>query len=415
MNTFELARIFFALALLLISAHSFGYLFSHFKLPKVVGEIVGGLVLGPTILGFFLPSIYNGIFNAFPTEAQLISFLYWMGLTILMFVSGFEVQKSISRSDSKIILAILLGSTIIPFAAGWLAPSFYDFSKYLGPANNMLALQIIIAIAVAVTSIPVISKIFMDLKVMDSRFAKIVLATATIHDVLLWVALAVATGLIAHNEFSFSSIFLNIAITLAFFIIAILAVPKILKFINSFRTNLLVRSSVSGYILFICFIFAAVASLLDVNIVFGALLAGMAVGMVPDEKFIKAREHIKEIGLSFFIPVYFAIVGLKLDLIQYFDPIFFFGFLIFTTFFQLLGTIIACRFLRIDWRSSFNFGVAMSTRGGPGIVLATVAFDLGIINENFFSTLVLIAIVTSLLAGLWFRFTLERGYSLLRE
>jgi len=338
-----------------------------------------------------------------------------MGLTILMFVSGFEVQKSISRSDSKIILAILLGSTIIPFAAGWLAPSFYDFSKYLGPANNMLALQIIIAIAVAVTSIPVISKIFMDLKVMDSRFAKIVLATATIHDVLLWVALAVATGLIAHNEFSFSSIFLNIAITLAFFIIAILAVPKILKFINSFRTNLLVRSSVSGYILFICFIFAAVASLLDVNIVFGALLAGMAVGMVPDEKFIKAREHIKEIGLSFFIPVYFAIVGLKLDLIQYFDPIFFFGFLIFTTFFQLLGTIIACRFLRIDWRSSFNFGVAMSTRGGPGIVLATVAFDLGIINENFFSTLVLIAIVTSLLAGLWFRFTLERGYSLLRE
>jgi Kef-type K+ transport system membrane component KefB len=415
MSNMELTRFFFAIVLLLVSSHWFGYLFHKIKLPKVIGEIIGGLVLGPTLLGFFAPNAYNWIFNAFEAEGKLISIIYWIGLVLLMFVSGFEIQKSFSGGDKKTIFALLVGATAVPFLAGWLAPNFYDFSPLLGFAGNMLALKITIAIAVAVTSIPVISKIFIDLNIMDTKFAKIVLATATIQDVILWIALAIATGLVSAEAASTSNITSTVLITLVFFGVAILIMPKVIRFSNNLRVNLLIKSSVSAYALFICFFFAAIASILNVNIVFGAFLAGIIVGMMPTEKFGSVKIHIKEISLAFFIPIYFAVVGLKLDLIHHFDLKFFLGFLLFTTVFEAAGTLIAAKLIRKDWLSSFNLAVAMNTRGGPGIVLATVAFDLGIINETFFVTLVMIAIVTSLLAGYWFKFLLTRGWDLLKE
>jgi len=409
----ELTRFFFAIALLLVLAHSLGYVFSKLKLPKVIGEIGGGLLLGPTVLGHFSPESYTWLFNAFEFEGKLISMVYWLGLVLLMFVSGFEIKMSFDRDDKKIITALLIGSTV-PFIAGWIAPHFFDFSPLLGEKQNVLALKIVVGIAVAVTSIPVISKIFLDLNIMDSRFARIVLTTATVHDIFLWIALAIATGLVSAASFSVAHIVSTVTVTFAFLGVSTIFMPKLLPRLNGNRYNLLKKSSGAGYILFICFFFSAVASLLNVNIIFGAFLAGVAIGVMPAAGFSKEKENIKEIALAFFTPLYFAVVGLKLDLIHQFDVKFFLFFLLFTTVFQTTGTLIAARLIKKDWLTSFNFAVAMNTRGGPGIVLATIAYDLGIINASFFVTLVMIAIFTSLLAGTWFRYLLSRGHELLR-
>jgi len=412
----ELTRIFFSIVVLLASAHGIGYFFQRIlRVPKVIGEIIGGLILGPTILGFFFPSVHQWIFQAFASEGQLLAIIYWIGLVLLMFISGFEIEKSITRGDKKIAGALFVGATAIPFLVGWFAPSFYDFSPYLGPNGNMLSLTIIIAIAVAVTSIPVISKIFIDIGIINTRFAKIVLTTATVQDVVLWAALAVATGLAGGAMLSVCTIVSKVFITLIFFAVTLLVMPRLFEFANMSRFNLLMKASPTGYVLFICFLFAAIASILSVNIIFGAFLAGIVVGLTSNEKVVRVKAHIKEIGLGFFIPIYFAIVGLKLDLIHHFDLWFFLGFLLFSMFFETISTIIAARAVSQDWLSSFNFGVAMNARGGPGIVLATVAFDLGLINETFFVTLILIAIVTSLAAGYWFRLVLSKGWNLLSD
>lgn len=409
----ELTRFLFAIAALLISAHTFGYVFNKLKLPKVIGEILGGLLLGPTVLGAIAPELYTWLFNAFELEGKLISIVYWLGLVLLMFVSGFEIQMSLGKDDKRTVVALLIGSTL-PFFAAWLVPLFYDFSPYLGTKQNMMALQIVVGVAVAVTSIPVISKIFIDLNIINTRFARIVLTTATIHDVLLWVALAIATGLVSAGSFSISKIISTVMITFTFLGVAMMFMPRLMLALTSLRYNLLIKSSRSGYVLSVCFLFAGVASLLNVNVIFGAFLAGVVIGFMPT-RFSKAKTHIREIGLAFFIPIYFAIVGLKLDLIHRLDIKFLLFFLFFTTLFETAGTLIASKLMKKDWLTSFNFAIAMNTRGGPGIVLATIAFDLGIINETFFVTLVLIAILTSLLAGAWFRYVLSKGYELLRS
>jgi Kef-type K+ transport system membrane component KefB len=167
--------------------------------------------------------------------------------------------------------------------------------------------------------------------------------------------------------------------------------------------------------MFVCFLFSAVASVLEVNIVFGALLAGMVIGVMPHDQFAKAKEHIKDLSLAFFIPIYFAIIGLRLDLIHHFDVLFSLRFLLFATTFAVLGTLIALRLAKEDWLSSFNIAVAMNAKGGPLIVLATVALELGIINQTFFVTLVLIALATSLLAGSWLRYVISKGWPLLNR
>jgi Kef-type K+ transport system membrane component KefB len=411
----ELTRLFFAIVLLLVSAHCCSYIFKLLKMPRVVGEILGGLILGPTILGFFAPDAYTWIFNAFEGEGKMISIIYWIGLILLMFISGFEIQRSFGKDDKITIFAVLIGATVIPFIAGWILPSFYDFTPFLGAKENMLALKIIIAIAIAVTSIPVISKIFIDLDVINTRFAKIILSIATIEDVFLWVALAIATGLVNGKEIDHWTIMITIMITIIFFGIMLIIMPRLVRFTNNVRLNFIIKSSVSGYVLFICFLFAAIASILNINIIFGAFLAGVVVGSMPSEKFKGVKDNIKEFSLAFFIPIYFAVVGLKLDLIYNFDLTFFLMFLLFAVIIKTAGTFIAAKVAGKDNLSSLNLAVAMNTRGGPGIVLATVAFDIGIINEIFFVTLVMVAIVTSLMAGYWFKWVLGKGLPLLKE
>src|SRR6266508_779439 len=275
LTNLELTRFLFAIVLLLASSHFFGYLFQRFKIPRVIGEIFGGLVLGPTFLGFLSPDIYTWVFNAFGAEGKLLSSIYWLGLVLLLFISELEIQNSYSKEDGKIILSVLIGGTIIPFIAGWIVPNFYDTSRLVGTENNVTALKIIIGIAVAVTSIPVISKIFIDLKIIHTRFAKIILTAATVEDVILWIALAVATSLVSSQVVALSEIFLTVLLTGAFFGISLLIVPKLLTVINSLRVNLLIKSSTAGYVLSICFFFAALAGFLNINVVFGALAAGI--------------------------------------------------------------------------------------------------------------------------------------------
>src|SRR5438094_4787927 len=181
------------MVLILFTAHSFGFLFYEAKLPRVIGEIFGGLVLGPTFLGYVAPDAENWVFGAFPSEGALISVISYIGLVLLMFISGFEIQRAFSKEDRKIATSFLVGATFVPFVIGMAVPFVYNFSPFSGPNGNLLSLAIIIGIGVSVTSIPVISKIFIDLKIMDTPFAKIALALATVEDVIQLGAMPIAT------------------------------------------------------------------------------------------------------------------------------------------------------------------------------------------------------------------------------
>ncbi len=380
----------------------------------MIGEIIGGLVLGPSVLGYLSPSSLTWLFEASDTEGKLISLASWLGLILLMFISGFEVQKSFTRSDRRIVTSVLVGATGVSFLAGLLIPLVVDFSPFRGPNGGTAALPIVVGIAVAVTSIPVISRIFIDLKMIDSHFAKVVLAIATVEDVILYAALAFATSLASSSVFMASDVGRTVLVTVGFFTLALILFPRIGTWIfNNNRARDLITSFPTRWALFVCFAMVAAASLLSVNVVFGAFLGGIAVGMMPKPVFEGARQHVRSISLALFTPFYFAVVGLQLDLIHEFNPLFFVGFLAFAVATKSLGTLVSGYVGTRNWRSSMNLAIALNARGGPGIVLASVAFSAGIIGEAFFVTLVLVAIVTSAFTGYTLRYLISRRTPLL--
>ena len=417
LSNLQLTRFFIALVLLLFSANVCSLLLDRIRFPRVIAEILAGLLLGPTVLGFLYPQGENWVFAAYPTEGQLLSLVSWFGLILLMFISGVEIHGTFSREDKRIATSFLLGATILPFLIGLALATtqVVNFSAYGGPNGNALSLSLIIGIGVAVTSIPVISKIFIDLKIMGSRYARIILAIATVEDSILYAGLAIATGIAGTSAPSTYTITNVIILTAIFLLGGLLVVPRLLRRVSTSRARGLMEASHSRFALFLLFLFVAAAALFNVNIVFGAFLAGIAIGTVPQDMFAKATASIRKIALALFTPAYFAIVGLQLDLIHQFDIVIFLSFLFLSSGLKIAGALGVGKIIRRSWRSSANLAIGLNARGGPGIVLATVAFSAGLISEPFFVSLVLIAIVTSLATGYWLRYVLSKGKPLLED
>lgn len=411
----EISHFLLVMAITLATAHLLGYIAERAYIPRVIGEVAAGLVLGPTLMGHFFPDVFSWMFMGFAYEDKLFGLIYHIGLLMLMFSSGLKFHRHFNKEDAKLTSILVIGATIPAFVIGWFVAGLFDFSAYLGAAANMTSFKIIVAISIAVTSIPVISKIFNDLGIMHTRFAKIVIAVAGIHDVLLWVAFGIATALASQGgKVSLGTTMGSIATTGAFIIGTFLFVSFLFKRLTIIKQNMLFRSSNLGYFLFVMFILAAVAGNLKVETIFGALLAGIIAKVtLPPTVSERLESGIANISFSWFIPLYFATVGLQLDLVRHFDPIFFLVYLLFATLTQTIAVYVTSRINHLDRLTSFNLGLAINDRGGPGIVLASVSYASGIINQEFFAVLVMLALITSWIPGTWLRIVVEKGWRLM--
>lgn len=411
----EISHFLMAMGCLLATAHLLGFLAERIFIPRVIGEVAAGLVLGPTLLGHFFPDAFQWLFLGFPTEDKLFGLLYQLGLLMLMFCSGLKFQTRFNKEDLKITTVLAIGATIPAFVVGWFAADLFNIAPYIGTANSPLAMKIVIAISIAITSIPVISKIFNDLGIMHTRFAKIVVACAGVHDILLWVALGFATAIASQTGvFTVGTAVKSVGTSLAFIFGTFILGYFLFKRLTIIKQNLLFRSSNLGYFLFIMFVIASIAGNLHVETIFGALLAGIVAKVaLPKAMSERLEQGVSDISFSWFIPIYFATVGLQLDLVRHFNPLFFLVYLLFATLTQTFAVYLTSRGLKQDHLTSFNLGVAINDRGGPGIVLSSVAYTAGIINQEFFAVLVMLALVTSWIPGTWLRVVVSKGWRLM--
>lgn len=402
MNDSELARFFLSLVLLLSAALGGGHLFERLKLPRVIGEIAGGIVLGPSVLGLISLDVHKWLFAGFPAQTALLSAFYWFGLVLLMFTAGFKMQAEREGGSGRIVSGLIVGALIIPFTFGYVAASLFDETR----VGDGFAFRLVMGIAVAVTSIPVISRIFLDLDLMKTPFAHNVIGAATIQDLVLWTLLAVATAVQHGDAADATGITRVIAITIAFVVASLLFAPALLRMIRRNVFGKFSEASLTGYAVLLCLVFVAAASLLHVNIVFAALLAGLVMTRFSSRQLVSVEQRIADIAIWFFVPIYFALVGLRLDLARQFDVPLTLLFIVASTATKVTSCTIAARASGTGWARAFDYGIAMNTRGGPGIVLASVALAAGIIDDRMFTALVLASIVTSLATGIWLRWRL---------
>ncbi|HKC28875.1 MAG TPA: cation:proton antiporter [Jatrophihabitans sp.] len=416
--TSDVARLLVALTVLLIAAHGVGALFARLRQPRVIGEIVGGLLLGPTALGAWSPHAQQWIFPKNGPTATVLGAIYQLGLLLLMYLSGIEVRSWIKRREARTGAFVLILGTTIPFLAGIAALGLINESRFFGPSGNARSFLLVFAIAMAVTSIPVISRIMFDLGILGTPFSRIVLGVAVVEDIILYVVLAVALGIAAKpgtalyglpgalglHPGSAGDLVYHAIATVAVLGLFLLVGRPLYRTAARSRFNMIRQWSPVAFQLVFMLAACVGCVFLGIQPFFGAFVAGIAAGAAtrePDPVEEGARVAVSQFAFAFFIPIYFAVVGLQLDLLHGFSVLFFLGYLAFACAVKALSVYAGARVGGQRRRSAVNLAVAMNARGGPGIVLASVAYGAGIINQSFYAVLVLLAIVTSLLAGSW--------------
>jgi Kef-type K+ transport system membrane component KefB len=402
---------------LLVTAQLLGYLFEKLHQPRVVGEILAGVLVGPSLLGHFFPRISALMFQQLSTRnpvagsGDLLGFVYWLGLLLLMFASGAETHHLFSKHDQRQIGWLAGVGTALPFVLVMVASPWLPLQSLMGRVSQRTALLLVIGIAVAVTSIPVISRIFFDLKILHTRFARLVLGVAVIEDTVLWAVLAVATALATSGQLPQREIVKHIASTTVFFALGLTAAPALFRRFSEARWNFLARSSPVAYVVLVLFTYCMLAGRFKVSLVFAAFLAGFA--LPSDGAFSQALDTLKKFSFATFVPVYFAVVGFKLDLAKSFSFSMLAVFFVVACLVKLACVSVGARLAGFRGLDIANLAVATNARGGPGIVLASVAFDTGIVNAAAYTTLVLLAILTSQAAGAWLEYVLRKGWPLL--
>jgi Kef-type K+ transport system membrane component KefB len=414
LQTTDVAHILMALAALLLAAHAMGSVFVRFRQPRAIGEVVGGLLLGLTVFGYFTPSAQSWLFPSTGATPTVLAAVNQLGLLLLLFITGTEIRRVFHRKERKTVGAVFLTGMIVPFVAGVGILQVVNLHRMWGPNGNTRSFLLVFAIAMAVTSIPVISRIMHDLGILDTTFARVVLGVAVLEDLVLYVVLAVAIGYAGAQAGSLFGLpaELNIAggsnadlvyhvlVTVAFLAVSLLVGPAAYKWIGGLKINLIQRASPIGHQFTFMLLLTIAALGLGIEAFFGALVAGIVVGSTEREP-SEATQALTSFALAFFIPIYFAMIGLGLDLVHGFSVVFFIGFLLAACVIKAISVFAGARIAGETSGSSLNLAVAMNARGGPGIVVASTAFAAGIISQPFYAVLVLLAIITSLAAGAW--------------
>lgn len=235
MTNADLTSVLLVLLLLVTSAQLLGWLFVKLRQPKVAGEILAGILIGPALIGRF--PFASAITDVVKQQASILSFVYWLGLLLLMFFSGAETQQLFDRHERREVGLLTIVGTGLPFVLGLIFGRWLIHPALAGPNGNRISLIIILAAGVAVTSVPVVSKIFADLRILHTRFARLVLGVAVLEDIVLWLALAVATALASNKPLDARQISSHLLITSCFFVLGLTLVPRMVKQLNKSPLN----------------------------------------------------------------------------------------------------------------------------------------------------------------------------------
>ncbi|CAN5454440.1 hypothetical protein BH11PSE11_BH11PSE11_02960 [soil metagenome] len=364
----------------------------------VVGEIVVGILLGPSLFGLLAPDLFGYVFrSSAPEPMQMLS---QIGLVLLMFQIGleFDFAHLADRSNKKAVLWVAIGSLVLPFALGLLFG--YFSAPTLSPAADRIASALFLGTAFSITALPVLGRIMMDLDITRTPIGVIAISAAAINDVVGWLLLALVTAFTVSNLDGLGFA-LKVAAVLGFLLFCWIAVRPLLK-------RLIQRSDVSknglsdnllGVVLATIFVGAMATYQLGIFAIFGGFMMGVI--LHDEQAFVEAwKNRIGPFVLVFFLPIFFTYTGLRTN-ISGLDTPTAWAWCVITITLATLGKFggahFAARAAGLNRHEANILGVMMNTRGLMELIIINVGFDLGVISQQMFTILVLMAIVSNVM------------------
>lgn len=405
----DVINLLLQLAAMLLMARVFAEAARKFKQPAVVGELLAGIILGPTILGTVSPDTFSSLFMSNPSATMALDGFVQIAVILLLFIAGLEVELHLVWSQGKAALSISLLGLVVPFGLGFIFP--YLFPDFFGLADgNRMLFSLFMGTAMSITALPVVVRILMDLNLFKSKMGMLIVAAAMVNDIIGWLIFSVILSFMGKS--SSLSLFQTIGITLlfTFFMLTIgkALINKILPWVNK---KLAWPGGVLSLSMVFCFMSAAFTEWLGIHAIFGAFLLGVALGD-SEHMSERAKEIVHQFINNIFAPLFFVSIGLKINFVANFDVMLILAVLAISFSGKIIGSGLGALQGGFDLKESMAVGFGMNARGAMEIILGLIALENGLINERLFVALVVMAIVTSMSSGPLMKWSVKKAEDL---
>jgi len=393
-----LAVLIIQLIAVVLTARVFGYWATRVGQPPVVGEIIAGLALGPSLLGWISPDASAFLF---PTNSLgTLNLFSQVGVILFMFVAGLELDTSHLRSRAHTAVAVSHVSIVLPFLLG-VSLALVMYSSYAPAGVPFHAFALFMGIAMSITAFPVLARILADRNMMTTPLGSTAMTCAAVDDVTAWTLLAMVVAIATQG--AALGVLATITAWAVAFVLAMLYIVKpwlASLFDRPAATSPVTRERVA-LVLAVVFGAALFTEALGIHALFGAFVAGVCMPAVPEVR-NQLRERLESFATIFLLPVFFAFTGLRTQLGLLTDVS---GWMIcaviilVATVGKLGGSMLAARFTGMDWNSAFTLGALMNTRGLMELVALNVGYELGVLSPRLFTMMVVMALVTTAMTG----------------
>ena len=389
-----------SLTTVMLMARVVGFLFEYVKQPPVVGEVLGGLLLGPSFLSSYFP---NTIHFLIPPETMpFLSVIAQLGIILFMFLVGLELDLKVLRKSGQSTLLISHMSIVFPLVMG----SGLGLVLYKGfaPAGvPFLAFSLFMGVAMSVTAFPVLARILSDFNWSRTKWGTIALGSAAIDDVTAWCLLAIVVSLTQANwQSAITTILLSIAYIIFMFLVARPVFTRLMPLVEKLEK---VTRSAMAVTFGLLMLSALATEFIGIHALFGAFIFG---AVIPHESqlAIELRNKLEDFITVLFLPAFFAFTGLRTQVqLVSFDHIHILALICFVAIFgKVVGSYIGGHLSGLAWRDSFSIGVLMNTRGLVELIVLNLGLDLGILTPELFAMLVIMAVFTTMLTSPVLRF-----------
>lgn len=388
-----------SLGLLLGAARILGEIAQKLRQPDVLGEILAGVILGPTIFGRIAPDLYTMLFPCQGANAVALDAISNLAIVLFLMVAGIEVDLSTMWRQGKLGLKVGISSIVVPFSIGFaLAMTLPGVFGNLGNTSPLI-FSSFIAIALAISALPVIAKVLMDLDLYRSDLGMVVISAAIFNDLVGWMLFAVIIGFSGNISANGSSVAMTLIMVLGFATLMLTVGRSLIhRVLPSIQAYTRWPGGELSFAVVLAIFGAAFTEWIGIHAIFGALLVGAAVG---DSSHLRERTRftIAHFVSFIFAPIFFAGIGLKVDFFAHFDPVLVLTVLVVGCVSKITGGAVGAIWSGLPRREVMAVGFAMNSGGAMEIIIGLLALQAGIIHQELFVALVVMAIVTSMISG----------------
>ncbi len=394
--TQHLSAFLIQLIIIIITSRVFGYFFKKMGQPTVMGEILAGIFLGPSILGSLFPAYLQAIFP--PGSLDTMRILSQIGLILFMFVVGMELDLDILRTKARTAVTISNASIIIPFSLG-VCLAYFLHNYYAPKEAPFYAFALFMGIAMSITAFPVLARIIRERTMHDKRIEAIAMTSAALNDVTGWVALAFVIAIIKAHSFS-NSLYTLLA-TVAYMLGMVFIIRPMMNKLAKAQQNSFVKQSTVAIIFIVMLLSSLCTELIGVHALFGAFMAGV---IMPQQWHFRQviTDKVEDVALILLLPLFFVITGLRTHINTVNTPALW-AVTLLIIFVAVLGKLggsaLAAKLTGENNYNSLTIGALMNTRGLMELVILNIGYDLNILSQEIFTMMVIMALVTTFMTS----------------